>query len=81
MVGLVASVSPMRVLSPVALSNQNHSARYCDGGCAKPRATAAFSNVSVPAASSVGLTIGLIAGKYARPTASRRFISTDARYC
>src|SRR5262245_18029267 len=76
---LALSVVPIGLTAPVALSKRDQTARYCDGDCANPAATAAFSNVNEPAPSSFGLTIGLMAVRYVRPITSRRFISTVAR--
>src|SRR5262245_56541968 len=72
-------VSPIGLALPVALSNSDQAATYVVGASANRPSTAAFWNESAPSAVSLGSTIGLMAGRYARPIASRRLPITAAR--
>src|SRR4029434_8039509 len=71
-------VSVMRCAVPVALSKRDHTAVYLAGASAKPARTAALSNTSVPP-SIRGSTMGVMAGRYARPVAYARLMRTHTQ--
>src|SRR5215213_11057412 len=78
--GTVADVPRSAVVWPVLLSNRAQRTTYPPAGAgATPALTAALSNVSNPLSLSARFTTGLIAVRYVRPIASRRWISTPAR--